>query len=241
MYEAIILAGGFGTRLKEALPDLPKPMAPIYGRPFLSYLLDQLVEKGFKRVILSVGYMQEKIIDYFGFQYKEINLIYSVEKIPLGTGGATKLALEKCIQDHVYVMNGDTYLDFELDKLEQLWNENHQPIITGVDIKNSDRYGKLEIKDNNVISFQEKTFISKGIINAGCYVFTKTQLKNYPSNKQFSLETDFLTHEVKKTNFNFFLSKSYFIDMGIPEDYTKIKALIKQKSITKFQIDNESE
>ena len=96
MLEAIILAGGFGTRLKEVVPDLPKPMAPISGKPFLAYLLDGLAKKGFKRVILSVGYMAEKIINYFGCQYEGIELVYSLETEPLGTGGNQISTLARC-------------------------------------------------------------------------------------------------------------------------------------------------
>ena len=96
MLEAIILAGGFGARLKEVVPDLPKPMAPISGKPFLAYLLDGLAKKGFKRVILSVGYMAEKIINYFGCQYEGIELVYSLETEPLGTGGNQISTLARC-------------------------------------------------------------------------------------------------------------------------------------------------
>ena len=226
MLEAIILAGGFGTRLKEVVPDLPKPMAPIKGKPFLAYLLENLSKKGFKRVILSLGYMPEKIIDYFETSFNGIEITYSIEKEPLGTGGATKLALEKCTQDHVYVINGDTYLDFEVDEIESLWHKNHQPIIVGVNVEKTSRYGSLEIVDGRVISFKEKAFIKSGPINAGCYVFTKTQLESFIDKDRFSLESDFLMYEVKKEIFKCILSKGLFIDIGIPSDYLKVQLLL---------------
>ena len=226
MLEAIILAGGFGTRLKEAVPDLPKPMAPIQGKPFLAYLLENLSKKGFKRVILSLGYMPEKIIDYFGTSFSGIEIIYSVEKEPLGTGGATKLALERCTQDHVYIINGDTYLDFEVDEIESLWHKNHQPIIVGVNVENTSRYGSLEIVDGRVISFKEKAFIKSGPINAGCYIFTKTQLESFVSKVKFSLESDFLIYEVKKAILKVYLSGGLFIDIGIPEDYKRAQLIL---------------
>lgn len=221
MYEAIILAGGFGTRLRKAVPDLPKPMAPINGKPFLAYLLESLSKKGFIRVILSVGFMAEKIIDFFGDQYAGIELIYSVELTPLGTGGATRLALERSTQDHIYILNGDTYLDFEIKEIELLWNENHCPIIVGVNVENESRYGKLVIDNGRIISFAEKSFIEKGPINAGCYVFKKDQLMNFKKNEKFSLENEYLAPEMMHSKFNYFLSNQLFIDIGIPEDYKK--------------------
>jgi D-glycero-alpha-D-manno-heptose 1-phosphate guanylyltransferase len=227
MYEAIILAGGFGTRLKEAVPDLPKPMAPIHGKPFLEYLLNNLAKKGFKRVILSVGYLAKIIINYFGSSFNGIDIIYSIEKEPLGTGGATKLALEKCTQDHVYIINGDTYLDFEVDEIELLWNRNHRPIIVATEVEKTCRYGKLEIIDGQVISFKEKEFIESGIVNAGCYIFKKSQLNFLVDKDNFSLESDFLIHDVKLKKFNAYISKGIFIDIGIPEDYEKIQTILK--------------
>jgi D-glycero-alpha-D-manno-heptose 1-phosphate guanylyltransferase len=230
MLEAIILAGGFGTRLKEVVPDLPKPMAPINGKPFLAYLLDGLAKKGFKRVILSVGYMAEKIINYFGCQYEGIELVYSLETEPLGTGGATKLALERCTQDHIYVLNGDTYLDFEVDEIESLWHKNHQPIIVGVEVEDVSRYGRLGLNNDSVISFVEKGIAGKGFINAGCYVFKLNQLENNITNPPFSLEIDFLAEEVGKQSFNFFASKEFFLDIGMPDDYIKAKKELRNQT-----------
>lgn len=227
MLEAIVLAGGFGTRLKEVVPDLPKPMAPIHGKPFLAYLLDNLAEKGFRRVILSVGYMAEKIIDYFGSQYRELDLVYSVEKQALGTGGAVRLALEQCTQDHVYIMNGDTYLDFNIEEAELIWKKNENPIICAVYVDDAKRYGRIEYKNNLVKSFVEKGFEGSGVINAGCYIFHKSQLKNFLLSKPFSLEYDYLVKAVKKESFNICLSTGCFIDMGSPEDYQKLSIFFK--------------
>ncbi len=112
--EAIVLAGGFGTRLRQVVPDLPKPMAPIAGRPFLEILLLSLYQKGFSRVVLSLGFMAEKIIAHFGDRYVGMDLVYAVEHHPLGTGGAIRVALAQCASDHVFVFNGDTYLDLEV-------------------------------------------------------------------------------------------------------------------------------
>ena len=104
--EAIILAGGFGTRLKHLIPDLPKPMAYVCGRPFLRYILDDLTDKGVDRIILAVGYLKETIIDYFGDSYRGAEIIYSVEDDPLLTGGAIKKSLHYCEDNDVFIING---------------------------------------------------------------------------------------------------------------------------------------
>jgi D-glycero-alpha-D-manno-heptose 1-phosphate guanylyltransferase len=221
MLEAIVLAGGFGTRLKEVVPDLPKPMAPVNGKPFLAYLLDNLAKKGFRKVILSVGYMAEKIIDYFGSQYAGIDITYSIEEKPLGTGGAARLALEQCRQNHVYIINGDTYLDFNIEEAELIWKRNENPIIFAVYVDGAKRYGRIEYKNNLVKSFIEKGFEGSGVVNAGCYIFHKSQLNDFLLSKPFSLEYDYLVNAVKKESFNIYLASGCFIDMGSPEDYKK--------------------
>ena len=113
--EAIVLAGGFGTRLRQVVTDVPKSMAPIAGRPFLEILLGSLARKGFQRIVLSLGFMAEKISDHFGTHFAGLELAYVVEETPLGTGGAVRLASTACTQDHVFVLNGDTYVDLEAD------------------------------------------------------------------------------------------------------------------------------
>ena len=112
--EAILLAGGIGTRLRSVVPNLPKPMAPVAGRPFLEILLNSLAKKGFKRVVLSVGYMAEKVVSHFGYNFVGMELVYEIEETPLGTGGAVCKAIAQCNTDHVFVFNGDTYLDLEV-------------------------------------------------------------------------------------------------------------------------------
>ena len=112
--EAIVLAGGKGTRLQSVVFDLPKPMADINGKPFLAYQLDFLIENGIKRFVLSVGYKSEFIIQYFKNSYRNVPIEYAIETQPLGTGGAIKYALSKCISENVFVINGDTYLEVQM-------------------------------------------------------------------------------------------------------------------------------
>lgn len=224
--EAIILAGGFGKRLREVVPHLPKPMAPIMGKPFLEILLRSLANKGFKRVVLSLGYMAESIISHFGNFFLGIELIYIVEEKPLGTGGAVRLALLNCQQDHTYIFNGDTYLDLEIDKVEKLWFKNQNPIIIGREVPDALRYGRLMVEEGNLIAFTEKGFAGPGLINAGCYVFNSSQLDDFPPNTPFSLEDDYLSKVVQRTSFNIFVTTGLFIDIGVPQDYVRAQNLL---------------
>ncbi|MBC7204204.1 MAG: NTP transferase domain-containing protein, partial [Pusillimonas sp.] len=143
MMEAIILAGGFGTRLRTVVPDLPKPMARVAGKPFLEILLKSLAQKGFKRVVLSLGYKANVIVSHFGNEFQGLTLKHAVEEHPLGTGGAIRLALSHCMNDRVFVFNGDTFLDLECELVEQLWQRNHRPIIVGRTVPDTSRYGRL--------------------------------------------------------------------------------------------------
>jgi D-glycero-alpha-D-manno-heptose 1-phosphate guanylyltransferase len=219
--EAIVLAGGFGTRLREVVPDLPKPMAPIAGRPFLEILLESLARKGFKRVILSLGFMSEKISGFFGPRFAAIDLIYVVEDQPLGTGGAARLALEQAKADHVFVFNGDTFLDLEVDQVESQWITHHKPIMIAREVADTSRFGRLACEDGLVTGFLEKGMSGPGLINAGCYVFRRDQLADFELGMSFSLEQDYLARKVGTREFDVFVSHGRFIDIGIPEDYER--------------------
>jgi len=221
MHEAIILAGGLGTRLRKEVPRLPKSMAPINDTPFLEILLKSLSNKGFTRVILSLGYMSEIIFDHFGTSFNDLELVYVFEKKPLGTGGGIRLAIEQCASDHVYVMNGDTFLDFEVNEIEELWNNNRQTIIVCKEISDASRYGKVVPSGNLVEGFEEKASLGPGLINAGCYIFGRHLLDDFPINKNFSIENDFLSKVVNQIPINIFISKGFFIDIGMPDDYSR--------------------
>lgn len=219
--EAIVLAGGFGTRLRQVVPNLPKPMAPIAGRPFLEILLSTLAQKGFHRVILSLGYMAEKVVDYFGDRFSGMELVYEIETSPLGTGGAVRQALTRCRSDHVYVMNGDTYLDAEVSELEAQWQAQRTPIIVARCVPDTARYGRLDTAVGRVRGFCEKGGGGSGLINAGCYVFPTSILDRFPRGQAFSLETDFLATAVANERFDLFVTKGRFIDIGVPEDFVR--------------------
>ena len=217
--EAIVLAGGFGTRLRQSVPDLPKPMAPINGRPFLEILLSTLARKGFRRIVISLGFMSEKIITHFGDSYKNMELVYEVESVPLGTGGAVRAALSRCLSDHVFIFNGDTYLDLEIEAVESLWQKTHNQLIVVRQIPDTSRFGKVELCEGRITAFLEKGVSGPGLINAGCYVLTKDALNDFPLGQVFSLETEYLSKYLVCVKFESFVTHGQFIDIGVPEEY----------------------
>ena len=222
--EAIVLAGGYGTRLKAVVPDLPKPMAPIGGRPFLEILLAGLAANGFSRVVLSLGHMAGVIRKHFGSRYANMEIVYEIEESPLGTGGAVRQAMEQVLSDHVYVLNGDTYLALEAAAVEQLWNNFHQPIIVAREVSDTSRFGRIEVSDGLVVKFCEKGIGGGGLINAGCYVLQKATLNSFALGTPFSMEQDFLEEAVRRSVFRVFVSHGQFIDIGVPEDYLRAQS-----------------
>ena len=224
--EAIVLAGGFGTRLRRVVADVPKPMASIAGRPFLEILLGSLARKGFSRVILSLGLMAQKISVHFGTRFAGMDIAYVVEDTPLGTGGAIRLAFEACTQDHVFVFNGDTYLDLEAQSLERQWQAKRNPIVVGRQVPDTSRYGQLVVDGGCITSFAEKGTTGPGLINAGCYVLATDALAKFPLNQPFSIETDYLVPEVARATVEVFETVGVFIDIGIPEDYARAQTLL---------------
>jgi D-glycero-alpha-D-manno-heptose 1-phosphate guanylyltransferase len=225
--EAIILAGGLGTRLRVVNPDSPKPMALIGSRPFLEILMCSLATKGFKRIILSLGYMSEIVISYFGDRYLGMEIDYVIEDSPLGTGGAVRLAMTKSLVDHVYIFNGDTFLELDFQDLESAWQDTKSPIIVGSKINNAERYGTLIIENDRVVGFKEKGFIGPGVINAGCYIFNRNQLNHFQLYKKFSLEADYLTEVISVEPFNLFIASGIFIDIGVPDDFFRAQLLLR--------------
>lgn len=224
--EAIVLAGGFGTRLRKVVADVPKPMAPIAGRPFLEIVLGTLARKGFSRVVLALGFMAEKITSHFGSNFAGLELAYVIEDTPLGTGGATRLAAEACTKDHVFVFNGDTYLDLETGLLEKQWLANRHPVVVGRQVPDTLRYGRLVVDGKRLTRFAEKGIAGSGLINAGCYVLATGALAQFPLHQPFSIETDYLVPEVARGTVEVFVTDGMFIDIGIPEDYARAQQLL---------------
>lgn len=219
--DAIVLAGGFGTRLRGVVPDLPKPMAPVAGRPFLEILLTWMARNGFTRVVLSLGYQADKIVGHFGSRYAGMELVYEIETTPLGTGGAIRQASRHCTGSHYYVFNGDSFLDLDVPLVEAWWQHNRAPIIVTRTVPDTGRYGRLEIEGNQVIAFAGQGTPGPGFINGGCYVFNIDQLSGWPLDQTFSVELDYFPGEVKSRRFDAFLAQGQFIDIGVPDDYVR--------------------
>lgn len=221
MREGIVLAGGFGRRLRAVVSDLPKPMAPVAGRPFLEILLENLAANGFARVVLSVGFMAETIVSHFGDEFSGLHITYATEHKPLGTGGAIRLAMEYCQSDPVFVFNGDTFLELDADAVEIQWRERRQPLIVACNVSDTSRYGRLLVDGKTVRGFSEKGVGGPGLINAGCYFMSKAQLSGFDLYSTFSLENDYLPVAVKESNLDFCVCTGRFIDIGVPTDYAR--------------------
>ena len=222
---AIILAGGFGTRLQAVITDLPKPMAPVNGQPFLNYQLNYLKHFGVKKVILSVGYLANKIKDHYGLSFNGIEMDYVIEENPLGTGGGIRLALDKCKDELVFVLNGDSFFDVDLHKFYNLHIEQRSQISLALrKVNDASRYGTIEkTNEHKINSFKEKSGTSnQGIINGGVYILDKElYLQTTPASTPFSIEKDFFEKQLNAITIKGFEFAGYFIDIGIPEDYTK--------------------
>jgi len=224
--EAIVLAGGRGTRLSGMVPDRPKPMAPVAGRPFLEILLGWLDRQGVRHAVISLGYRAEDISSHFGERFRRLQLSYEVERTPLGTGGAVRAALQHCGGDHALVLNGDTYVDVELSDLEACWTARRRPIVVGCEVDDTGRFGRLEIDGDSVVRFLEKTGGGPGVVNAGCYVLPTDCLAGYDPGRPFSLEAEFLVPAAARGELSAFVTGGLFIDIGVPEDYQRAQALL---------------
>jgi len=223
MTEAIILAGGLGTRLRSCINDIPKPMAPVNSKPFLFYLLEYLKTQKIERVILSVGYKYESILNYFGNSFRGISLIYSIENVPLGTGGAISMALNKCENKNIFILNGDTYFPVSLSKLKDNQNQTGAEITIALKkMKNAKRYGIVGLEKNSTItSFSEKIKASRVLINGGVSLLDREKFEKRSFAEKYSFEKDYLEKIVQQGCFSGIAFDSYFLDIGIPESYNK--------------------
>ena len=229
MLEAIVLAGGEGRRLRPVIHDLPKPMADVAGRPFLSWLMSRLNRQGVGRVILSVGYKAETIQDYFGVHFQDLEIAYSVEKEPLGTGGAIKLALEQATQAQVIVMNGDTFTGLDLrDFVTRFESSGTDLAVAVTHLIDVGRYGAVIIdeKSDKILGFEEKQRSSAGYINAGVYCVRPDLFMRYGMPLKFSFERDFLAERLAELRPVAFKETRGFIDIGVPEDYSLAQTVV---------------
>jgi D-glycero-alpha-D-manno-heptose 1-phosphate guanylyltransferase len=229
---AIILAGGLGTRLKDTVPDLPKPMAPIKGRPFLEYQMDFWINQGINRFILSVGYLSDIIINHFGYKYRGAILEYSVESNPLGTGGALIQAL-KNLSEPVLVINGDTFFEVDLKVLYSFHCSNESVFTLSLyKVNESKRYLGIDVANNGKIlelCSSNGEPLSAQLVNGGAYIVDPLTINtiNFKDKVKLSLEDDILIRLLDEMLPLFGKEfKGKFIDIGIPKDYYRAKEIL---------------
>lgn len=241
--DVIILAGGLGTRLRSVVKDVPKCMAPVGGKPFLWYLLHQISTYNVNHVVLSVGYLREVIFEWID-QTKDIwpfKIDYAIEEEPLGTGGGIRLALSKCSDDEVLILNGDTFFNADLSGL--LSNHRKASLQMSVALKpmkNFSRYGNVTCENGVITEFHEKQPCTEGLINGGVYLVQRNKLDLNDLPKKFSFETEVLQPLALKKQIAGFSSDEYFIDIGIPEDYATADALFPSMFLALDQMDVET-
>lgn len=225
--EALVLAGGLGTRLRAVVQDVPKPLAPICGKPFLHWLLSYLAAQNFTRVVLSVGYLSEKIISYFGSSFNGLEIDYSIENEPLGTGGAVVKALSKIKSNEFFLLNGDTFVSVDFAPI--ISKHEARPLIVGIYVDDTSRFGSIKVVNGRPVEFLSN-IAGPGLINGGLYLFSKADFGGaYP--EKFSLEADYIRPLIEAGGLDLFSSDAQFIDIGVPDDYLKAQRLFKEGAI----------
>jgi D-glycero-alpha-D-manno-heptose 1-phosphate guanylyltransferase len=227
---AIILAGGLGTRLREAVPDLPKPMAPINNRPFLEYQMDYWIDQGINHFILSVGYLKNVIINHFGESYKEASIVYAEEHEPLGTGGGLLMA-SKDLTEPFLAINGDTFIEVDLDTLYNFHVKKKSSWTFSLfRTSQFDRYMGVDISvSGEILSLKSKKSQLSGLANGGVYLIDPKVLHSLgcKAGEKASLEDDILSSYLSTGGRLFGREfKGKFIDIGLPEDYYRSSKII---------------
>jgi len=229
--EAIILAGGLGTRLRSAVPDLPKCMAPVAGKPFLHYVISYLQKQGIEKFIFAVGYKHEFIEEFLANEFLNIHYQLSIEEEPLGTGGAIKMACKKATEKTILVLNGDTFFKIKLNKLALFHDMcGAHCTLSLKPMKNFDRYGVVDLnQDYSIKDFQEKKYYESGLINGGMYALHSSKFLDENLPEKFSFEKDYLEKFYNERRMFGVAQDEYFIDIGIPEDYERAQQEMKDE------------
>ncbi len=216
--QLVVLAGGLGTRLRDVIDDdIPKPMAPVDGRPFLERVLERTVPQGIDAILLLVGYKSEPIRRHFGSAFAGIPIAYSAESMPLGTGGAVAHAADQLEAEFV-LTNGDTYAEVDLPRLVALRNGGLLSM-TVAEVPDISRYGTVETDGRRVIRIVEKGREGRGMINAGTYSCHRDILSLFPMGERSSFENDVLEPHVPEVKPPYLVTSSPMLDIGVPDDY----------------------
>jgi D-glycero-alpha-D-manno-heptose 1-phosphate guanylyltransferase len=228
--EAIILAGGLGTRLRSAVPDLPKCMAPVGGRPFIGYITDYYRRAGIEQFIFALGYKSAAFDAFFERTFPQGGYTVSLEAMPLGTGGAIRQACTLAAQSSVLILNGDTFFGIDLPTLTE-FHATHAAdcSLCLKPMQDFDRFGVVELDaDARVRQFREKQAYRSGLINGGVYALNREHFLQEELPPVFSFEKDYLEKKLETRRIFGLQQDGYFIDIGIPEDYRRVQTAINQ-------------
>lgn len=231
---AAILAGGLGTRLRSRIIDRPKVLAPVLGRPYLSYLLDQLADAGVRRVVLMTGYRAEQVQAAFGNEYAGMHLVYSVEPAPLGTGGALRHALPYLASPTCLLLNGDSYCDVPLTAFRNFATERAADAALALARQDDcSRFGQIQVApDGRIIRFEEKPLDGgAGWINAGIYLLKRSLIEEICPASSISLERDLLPEWLSRGNLYAFPCSGRFLDIGTPESYSQAEEFFRLDAV----------
>jgi len=225
--EAVILAGGLGTRLRAVVSDVPKPMAPIAGRPFLEWLLEGLARRGVRRAVVATGHLAEVLEGRLGDSRAGVALAYSREEAPLGTGGALWKALALCRAPRVLALNGDTWLGADIAALAAAAAGGADGALAARPVPDRARYGALRLgADSRLLGMEEKGPSGPGLINAGLYLLPRDLPARRPMPGAFSFESEVLARPGALDLRAVPVAAADFLDIGTPEDFARAQELI---------------
>jgi D-glycero-alpha-D-manno-heptose 1-phosphate guanylyltransferase len=249
--EAIILAGGLGTRLRDAVPELPKCMAPVGGRPFIHYVTDYFKRSGIEHFIFALGYKSDYFDEFFATAFpgggadsnsdgfgarggggvehgSGVSYSLSLEQEPLGTGGAIRQGCTLTKTGTALILNGDTFFRIDLAALSAFHAEKDADCSLCLKpMRDFDRFGVVELDETQrVTSFREKQHYTAGLINGGVYALNTRRFLDEGLPEKFSFEKDYL--EKGDRSLYGIVQDNYFIDIGIPEDYRRVQEEINQ-------------
>lgn len=226
--EAIVLAGGFGTRLRSVVSDVPKPLAPVAGRPFLAWLLDALARGGLSRVVLATGYLGEMVEAAIGTRHGPLEIAYVREEAPLGTGGSLWAAMGATTGERVFALNGDTWQAADYAAMAA-----HAPgadlVFAVRPVEDRTRYGSVILDEGRLTGLREKGEAGPGLVNSGIYLLSRALLAKRPLAGAFSFEKEILERP-QGLDIRGFTVDGRFIDIGTPEDFSRAQTALPEWS-----------
>ena len=232
--EAILLAGGLGTRLRSVVNDRPKPMALIEGRPFMEYVVHELTKSGIDRIVFAVGYKGSMVEEYFGDGSDfDVQVSYAYEETLLGTAGAIRNAGRLVQGEQVYVLNADTFYQIDYGRLKGLLDEKNLDMALVLrQVPDISRYGEAVLTDGMLTGFNEKSPEERpGTINGGIYLLKKSLIEEIPEGK-VSLENEMIPKWMREgKRLGGFVNEGYFIDIGIPEAYFQFQEDVRKGAV----------